>query len=376
MKIYKAQNVYDAALERIRWIFDEFPNVICSVSGGKDSTVIFHLCLQVAREKNRLPLKVFWLDQEAEWQATVDQIKEWMYHPDVDPLWLQIPFKLFNATSVTDHWLYCWDKSREADWVHPQVSISRKENIYGTDRFHAMFKAVIDAEYRNAKACYLSGVRTEESPTRYMSLTGVAKYKWITWGKTLNKIQQHYTFYPIYDWSYTDVWKCIIDNSWTYCKIYDAQYRYGLQARSMRVSNVHHETSVESLFYIQECEPETYERLVHRLEGIDMAGKLNKSDYYSPDKLPFMFVSWREYRDYLLEKLIDNPEWNNGFKKWFTKFDSVMGKENINDALYKGMVNAILCNDWEGIKLGNRLHDPEIYDRIRKRRMADARPGE
>ena len=34
MKIYGRKNVFDAALARIRWIFDEFPNVICNVSGG------------------------------------------------------------------------------------------------------------------------------------------------------------------------------------------------------------------------------------------------------------------------------------------------------------------------------------------------------
>jgi len=75
MKIYSKQTVYEAALDRIRFIFDEFPNVIVGVSGGKDSTVVFQLALIVAREKNRLPLKTMFLDQEAEWQATIDQIK-------------------------------------------------------------------------------------------------------------------------------------------------------------------------------------------------------------------------------------------------------------------------------------------------------------
>jgi predicted phosphoadenosine phosphosulfate sulfurtransferase len=113
MKIYLNQNVYDAALERIRFIFKEIPVVICSVSGGKDSTVIYNLCMKVARELNRLPLKVMWIDQEAEWQATVDQIKTMMYDPDVDPMWFQMPIRLFNATSIYEHWLNCWDKAQK-----------------------------------------------------------------------------------------------------------------------------------------------------------------------------------------------------------------------------------------------------------------------
>jgi predicted phosphoadenosine phosphosulfate sulfurtransferase len=58
MKIYNKQNVYDAALERIRYIYDEFPNIIVAFSGGKDSTVILELSLIVAKEKNRFTFYV------------------------------------------------------------------------------------------------------------------------------------------------------------------------------------------------------------------------------------------------------------------------------------------------------------------------------
>jgi len=45
---------------------------IVSMSGGKDSAVIFELAKLIAAELGRLPLKCFWLDQEAEWLATED----------------------------------------------------------------------------------------------------------------------------------------------------------------------------------------------------------------------------------------------------------------------------------------------------------------
>lgn len=32
MKFYTGQNVFDAALDRLRWLYDEFPNVVVSVS--------------------------------------------------------------------------------------------------------------------------------------------------------------------------------------------------------------------------------------------------------------------------------------------------------------------------------------------------------
>ena len=49
MKFYLDENVYDAAIERIEYLFDEFDEVIVSFSGGKDSTIAnctFHNCGQ------------------------------------------------------------------------------------------------------------------------------------------------------------------------------------------------------------------------------------------------------------------------------------------------------------------------------------------
>ncbi len=34
MKILSDKNVFDAALDRIRYLFDEFPNVVACISGG------------------------------------------------------------------------------------------------------------------------------------------------------------------------------------------------------------------------------------------------------------------------------------------------------------------------------------------------------
>ncbi|NBQ17293.1 DUF3440 domain-containing protein [bacterium] len=360
MKIYSNQTTYDAAIDRIRWLFDEFPNVIVGVSGGKDSTVVYNLALKVAKEKNRLPLKCLFVDQEAEWEATIDTIRDIMENPDVEPLWYQMPIKLFNATSTTDHWLMCWDEKEEHRWMRPRESYSIHKNNYGTDRFGELFNAIIKKDFAGIKTCYIAGVRTEESPTRAMALTHELTYQHVTWGKRLNKDFEHYTFYPIYDWSYTDVWKAIHDNNWSYNTIYDSQYNYGVPLQNMRVSNVHHETAVGTLFYMQEIEGDTYQKLTQRIAGIDMAGKLGKNNYF-PKELPFMFKDWEEYRDFLLEKLIDNPEWKTKFKKMFAKHDEIY-KEHIPSKMYKEHINAILTNDWEFVKIGNFERRPENID--------------
>jgi predicted phosphoadenosine phosphosulfate sulfurtransferase len=184
-----------------------------------------------------------------------------------------------------------------------------------------------------------------------VGLTYAPKYKWVTWGAKLGL--NHFTFYPIYDWSYQDVWKAILDNKWSYNAIYDAQFRYGITIPHMRVSNVHHETAINALWYMQEVEPETYDKLTKRLSGVDMASKMGKVDYF-PTELPFMFKDWKEYRDYLLEKLITNPDWKRNFNIWFKRHDSAFG-EQLGKVKYMSHIRAILLNDFEGTTLGNLL---------------------
>ena len=369
MRIFKNQTVYEAAIERINWLFDEFPNVAVAVSGCKDSSVIFELTLQVARERNRLPLDVMFTDQEGEWASTIEMIRYMMYHPDVKPFWLQVPIVLFNATSTEQPWLECWNEDAEDLWVHPRDPIAITENVYGTVRFKDLFDKFLAVEYADRRTAFIGGVRAEESPNRATALTDQVTYKWATWGRIVSKKLGHYVFYPLYDWAYSDVWKAIHANNWKYSTHYDKLYQYGVHVRDMRVSNLHHETAVQNLFFLQEFEPETYARLTGRLQGIDTAGKLGETNDFFVSSLPFMFSSWREYRDYLLENLITNPDWRRRLEKMFEQNDRDLGEETGNEK-YRREIQSILTNDWEGAKMAN--YQANIKNRaLRKRRRKE-----
>lgn len=361
MKIYQDINVFDKALERINWLFDEFDTVATNISGGKDSTVVLELLIKVARERNRLPVKVLFLDQEAEWQGTIDQVKYSMERKEVEPYWFQIPFVIQNGTSTIDWWLECWDKEKKDLWVHPYQEISYKENIYGTDRFYEIMDAIYEKEW-GGKIAILGGVRTQESAVRKIAVCADATYKGETWGAVRNKKKEIYSFYPIYDWTFQDIWKSIHDNGWKYNSVYDAQYRYGVPFNNMRVSNLTHETAIRNIFYCQEIEPKTYERLTQRIGGIDMASKFQE-DFFVYE-LPYMFKDWKEYRDHLLEKIITN-EYKPYFEKMFADNERLYKEvfkiyPNEEQNCTKAEVKAILSNDWEGTKIGNYRKSPTI----------------
>lgn len=84
MKVYSKKSVYEKSLERIEWVIREFKgHIVVGSSGGKDSTVVMELALEVIRKmkaNGELPkdykLKVMWLDQEAEWTRTREYIED------------------------------------------------------------------------------------------------------------------------------------------------------------------------------------------------------------------------------------------------------------------------------------------------------------
>jgi predicted phosphoadenosine phosphosulfate sulfurtransferase len=373
MKIYQSKNVYEAALERIKWLYGEFPRVVVAVSGGKDSTVVLHLALEVARGLGRLPVVVSFLDQEAEWRQTIEYMRVVKEMPDVLLRWYQVEFKIFNSTSHANDWLYCWKEGE--DWIRPKEPDAVKENIYGTDRFADFLNKHLDTEYPDEPACIIGGVRAEESPQRANGLCNDETYKGITWGRLNNKKLLHYSFYPIYDWSYTDVWHYIAINNIPYNKVYDLMYRKGIPARRMRVSNLTHESAVHGIQNVQDIDRDTWEDLVQRLDSANAIKHLRNDSLEAPKTLPFMFDSWREYRDYLLENLITDAEIREKMKKRFILADEKLVGTEFETDLYKEEILTILINDHFFTKLNNFCSS---YDKIRvtrKRQHAQGKIG-
>lgn len=347
--IYLQETVYDAALARIRRLYEEFPEIVVDFSGGKDSTVILHLTLAVAQEYGRLPLKVLFIDQEAEWEMVITYIRQVMARPDVQPLWFQGPFFLFNASSQAEPWLPCWQPG--GPWLRAKEPASLHDNCTGVDRFHALFDALVRTYVPQRPCAHIAGVRCQESPARMKGLTNSATYKDITWGTNRSAHHGIYTFYPLYDWRWQDVWKAIHTEGWPYCALYDAMYQHGRPMHSMRVSNVHHETALASLTFMQEIEPHMWDAVTRRLAGVN-AVKQSRELYAVPKTLPRMFASWTEYRDYLVTHLITDPQLQARFAQQFAQQERAYSAE-VLPALVKSQIAALLVNDYHGTKFGS-----------------------
>jgi predicted phosphoadenosine phosphosulfate sulfurtransferase len=238
-------------------------------------------------------------------------------------------------------------------WMREKDPISIKENKYNTYRFHELFEAIFKHEFKNIKSCYLAGVRTEEAPKRFVSLTNGITYKWITWGKKLYDKYEHYTFYPLYDWSYTDIWKYIYDNKIKYNKVYDGMYRHGVKVNDMRISNLHHETAVQVLLLVQEIEPDTWNKVVDRIDGASSIKHIKNNSYQCPKELPYMFTDWEDYTYHLIDNLIQEDIYRDSLIKIVNKKKILYSGDNIKKRFWKVIINTILTSDWDFTKIAN-----------------------
>lgn len=353
------KSVLEAARERIAFVFDKFENVIVSVSGGKDSTVLAHLALCEAKRRGRR-VGLFYLDEEVVYNATIEQVKYLMeLMPEATMrYWLQIEFNLTNSVDLGDGQFHCWESKARKDWMHPRSeknirtpTWSHETRIRDKTKGFGFYDVMENFELSFEETAFLVGLRAIESPNRYRAVSKYEGYKDCRW--STKRERNNFTFYPIYDWGHSDIWKYIGEQGLKYHAYYDFAFLKGVHPHLMRVSSLVHEKAFKSIQDLPEFEPKTYEKLLKRAKGISFAQETAKDKkMFRAQKLPKNFKTWIEYRDFLLETY---PEADKAeiFRRRFSKHLN-------NNYVARQQVRQLILNDYENNLPVKNTEDPVI----------------
>ena len=141
---YTDQNVYEAFLDRMHFIFSEFDNIFVSFSGGKDSGLLLNMLLDFRRKYYpHRRIGVFHQDFEAQYTVTTQYVENTFVRLEEDPLidlyWVCLPMETRTCFSNYQMYWYPWDDTKQELWVrdmpeHPYV-INLQNNPVTTYRY-------------------------------------------------------------------------------------------------------------------------------------------------------------------------------------------------------------------------------------------------
>ena len=388
-------DVLTAARARIAKVFDDFPRIYVSFSGGKDSAVMMHLVLHEAQQRGRR-VGVLFVDLEAQYKLTIDHVAEMfaLYADCIEPFWVSLPLHLRNAVSQYEPQWVCWQPGREADWVRQPPSMAITDEKYFPFFRRAMeFEEFVPAFghwYAQGKlcACFV-GIRSDESLNRYRSIAGRKStfegLQWTTWfGDHL------YNAYPIYDWRTADIWTFNGKFKAPYNRLYDRMHQAGLSIHQARICQPYGDDQRKGLWLFHIIEPETWSRVVARVNGANQGSLYSKESgnvmgyrgISKPDG-----ITWRQFSERLLASMPERTaeQYRNKiavFLKWYEDRGYSHGIPDEGPMTDKAnpswtrICKALLRNDYwcKGLSFSqNKTAAFEKYQKLMKKRRSEWR---
>jgi predicted phosphoadenosine phosphosulfate sulfurtransferase len=312
-KKYLEKNVYDASLDRIEFIFDNFEKIYLSFSGGKDSGVMLNLVLDYMR-KNGITKKIglMTLDNEANYNHSLDFMHS-IIRKNLDLLdvyWCCLPITLpCTVSSYATEW-QCWGERDKHRWIRPIPTDDYIVNIdnhqfdffYEDMHYDEFWDKFGDWYGQGEKTACLIGIRCDESLNRFRAIMNDRKVtlKGQAWTKKNTKIV--YNCYPIYDWRTDDVWIANAKFEWDYNELYDIFWKAGLSVAQMRVASPFMSESKSSLNLYRVIDPHVWATLCARVQGANFIATYGKQINYNSFKLPEGHT-WKSFTKFLLDTL-------------------------------------------------------------------------
>lgn len=318
-KVNLEKNVYQAMLERLHFIFQEFDNIYISFSGGKDSGLLLNIVLDFRDQYYpSQTIGVFHQDFEAQYSATTAYVEEIFQMLEkrfsVELYWVCLPMATRTALSSYEMYWYPWDEQKEDIWIRPMPKhdyvINLEHNIMTTYHYKMhqedlakQFGRWYRLSHGNKKTICLLGIRADESLQRYSGFINKRhSYKnqcWIT-----QQFKEVYSGSPLYDWSVEDIWHAYYLFDYPYNKLYDLYYKAGLSVSQMRVASPFQDYAKEALNLYRVIDPQIWVKLVGRVQGANFTAIYAKTKAlgYRHITLP-KGHTWKSYTQFLLATL-------------------------------------------------------------------------
>ena len=354
-RIYEEKDVYEALMDRLKFIFEEFDNIYVSFSGGKDSGLLLNLALEY--QKRHAPEKkigVFHQDFEAQYTVTTEYIERTFdrIEKDVEPYWVCLPMATRTALSSYEMFWYPWDDKKKESWVRPMPErpyvIHLGNNPMTTYKYRMnqeelakQFGRWYRMSHGGGKTVCLLGTRADESLQRYSGFLN-KKYGYKDNGWITRQFKDVYCASPMYDWRPSDVWHANAVFHYDYNRLYDLYYMAGLNVSQMRVASPFNDYSKDSLNLYRVIDPAIWVKLVGRVRGANFAciyGR-TKAMGYRNVTLPEGHT-WESYTRFLLDtlpvRLRNNyaKKFNASMKFWHTTGGG-LSEETIQELLEHG----------------------------------------
>lgn len=308
-------NVYDAAIHRLKIIFDYFDYVYVSFSGGKDSGVLLNLCIDyIRRLAPHRRLGVFHMDYEAQYRQTTEYVLRTLEsNKDIlDIYHCCVPFKVTTCTSMHQPYWRPWEESKKELWVRemPSDCYTQKDFAFYNEElwdydFQLLFAPWLKRRTGSRRICCLVGIRTQESFNRWRSIHSDKNYRHLHCYKWTHRIDNDiYNSYPLYDWKIEDIWTANGRFGWEYNHLYDLYYQAGVPLGRQRVASPFISEAISQLKLYRVIDPDTWGRLVSRVNGVNFAGIYGETTAMGWRNIscPKGF-SWKDYMYFLLDTL-------------------------------------------------------------------------
>lgn len=316
MKKYLEENVYEATMKRLEYVFSKFDHVLVAFSGGKDSGVLLELVYQYYKAtSSNVKVSVYHLDYEGGYKQSLQYVKRSMgKYPEFDYYHICLPISASCGISMYQSTWLSWDPDKQDLWLNqpPEEAITLENHTFDFFQigmkdylFQQKFSRWLHQQSGAKRTAILIGIRAQESLNRYATVTrnntvtmfGTLRY-------TFRVFHNVFNIYPLYDWEVEDIWTAYGKFGWDYNHLYDLYYQAGVPLGDMRVANPFHDCGIHSLKLYQAIDPAAWGKMIGRVNGVNFGAIYGNSKAlgYRQVTLP-KGQTWKQYVNFLLQTL-------------------------------------------------------------------------